>query len=80
MNNHEERIRQHAYRIWEQEGRPLGQHPRHWAMAEKLVEMEDAQGERRPASPEPAQELPHPEPKKATAARSRPRISKTRKS
>jgi hypothetical protein len=49
-------------------------------MAEKLVEMEDAEGERRPASPEPAQELPHPEPKKATAARSRPRISKTRKS
>lgn len=34
------RIRQLAYRIWEAEGRPSGQHDLHWQMACKLVAAE----------------------------------------
>ena len=34
----EQRIRELAYSIWEQEGRPHGQAERHWEMARKAVE------------------------------------------
>jgi hypothetical protein len=34
----EERIRAEAYRRWEQEGRPHGQHDRHWREAAAAVE------------------------------------------
>lgn len=34
----EERIRELAYQIWQSEGRPSGQHDRHWEMARKLAE------------------------------------------
>lgn len=34
----EQRIRELAYAIWEQEGRPEGRSERHWETAEKAVE------------------------------------------
>jgi hypothetical protein len=34
----EQRIRELAYAIWEQEGRPEGQSERHWETAEKAIE------------------------------------------
>lgn len=34
----EERIRQEAYRIWEQEGRPKGREREHWKEAVRRVE------------------------------------------
>ena len=36
----ESRLREMAYQIWQAEGKPLGQHDRHWEMARKLVEAE----------------------------------------
>ncbi|WP_373186904.1 DUF2934 domain-containing protein [Halopseudomonas sp.] len=42
MTSDEDRIRELAYQIWESEGRPEGQTERHWAMARKLAESEDA--------------------------------------
>jgi hypothetical protein len=33
----EERIREKAHAMWEQEGRPTGQELRHWEEAEKAV-------------------------------------------
>jgi hypothetical protein len=33
----EERIREQAYRIWLEEGRPEGRENEHWEKAEKLV-------------------------------------------
>ena len=48
MNIDEQRIRQFAFQIWESEGRPHGQHERHWQMACKLAEAEAA------AMPKPA--------------------------
>ncbi|SDA76707.1 Protein of unknown function [Pseudomonas sp. NFPP33] len=40
MNIDEQRIREFAFQIWESEGRPHGQHERHWKMASKLAEAE----------------------------------------
>jgi hypothetical protein len=37
MSDRDHQIRERAYVIWEQEGRPLGQADRHWEMAEKAV-------------------------------------------
>jgi Protein of unknown function (DUF2934) len=34
----EDRIRQRAYEIWEQEGRPEGRHDQHWAQAQRELE------------------------------------------
>ena len=36
-DDREQRIRETAHRIWEDEGRPPGQDKRHWEMAEGLV-------------------------------------------
>lgn len=40
MNTDEQRIREFAFQIWESEGRPHGQHERHWKMATKLAAAE----------------------------------------
>ncbi len=37
MNQDEKRIRELAHQIWESEGKPEGQHDRHWEMACKLA-------------------------------------------
>jgi hypothetical protein len=39
----EERIRQRAYRLWEEEGRPQGRDEVHWDKATELVAIEDNQ-------------------------------------
>jgi hypothetical protein len=39
----EERIRDFAYRIWEEEGYPVGEADRHWEMAREAVEAEKAE-------------------------------------
>ena len=40
---HQERVRQRAYRLWEEEGRPEGREQAHWEMAEELVAIEENQ-------------------------------------
>lgn len=37
MNDREQRIREHAYRIWESEGHPAGREHEHWSRAEQEV-------------------------------------------
>ena len=37
MDNKEQHIRETAYRLWEEDGRPLGQAERHWDLAQKLA-------------------------------------------
>ena len=49
MTDRERRIREAAYRVWEQEGGPDGQAERHWALAEQRIDAEDA----RTAGPAP---------------------------
>lgn len=36
-NDRERRIRERAYRLWEQEGRPEGRHEHHWTQASQEV-------------------------------------------
>jgi len=43
MEDREQRIRNIAHRIWEEEGRPVGQEERHWRMAVYVVDQEDAE-------------------------------------
>ncbi|MGG2399921.1 DUF2934 domain-containing protein [Pseudomonas sp. SH1-B] len=43
MSTDEQRIREFAFQIWESEGRPEGQHERHWQMASKLAAAEAAE-------------------------------------
>ena len=38
----EQRVRERAYRIWEEEGRPIGKDKEHWERARKEIEEEDA--------------------------------------
>jgi hypothetical protein len=39
---HERRIRERAYRLWEEEGRPHGRDKTHWDMAREMVAIEDS--------------------------------------
>lgn len=43
MDDHEQRIREKAFFLWLEEGRPDGQHERHWQVASELVANEDRQ-------------------------------------
>ncbi|MFT0858740.1 DUF2934 domain-containing protein [Ancylobacter sp. G4_0304] len=41
MNADDHSIRERAYRIWEQEGRPEGRAEHHWFQAKEIVAIED---------------------------------------
>lgn len=44
-NEREELIRRRAYAIWEQEGRPDGQHQRHWEQAAREMQGPEMPGQ-----------------------------------
>lgn len=48
MSNNEQRIRELAYQIWENEGRPEGKTEEHWALASEMVESESHDDTRSP--------------------------------
>jgi len=41
----EQRLREIAHRIWEDEGRPSGEDRRHWEMAKEILANEKIEGE-----------------------------------
>jgi hypothetical protein len=41
MGDREDRVREIAHRMWEEEGRPPDQEKRHWEEAERVVEAQD---------------------------------------
>jgi hypothetical protein len=45
MSDKDQRVREIAYYLWEQEGWPESQADRHWATAVAIVEAQDAQRE-----------------------------------
>lgn len=49
MDEREDRIRERAHRLWEQEGRPDGGAERHWRQAEEMVATEDGSLDNRQA-------------------------------
>jgi Protein of unknown function (DUF2934) len=46
MMDREQRVREIAYGIWQEEGRPDGEAERHWFAAEALLDEEEAERER----------------------------------
>jgi hypothetical protein len=48
----ERRIRERAYRLWEEEGRPEGRDDAHWEMAATLIAIEDNPQAGRAENPE----------------------------
>jgi len=53
----DERIRQRAYQIWEEDGQPEGRQHEHWERAVSEIEAEEKADETevsKPAEPEPA--------------------------
>jgi hypothetical protein len=59
MSDKERRIREAAYRMWEDEGRPDGQAHLHWATAARRIEGEDLKNAARaPESDESAKQTP----------------------
>jgi hypothetical protein len=50
-DDRQNRIRQRAHEIWEQEGRPEGAHERHWRQAENEVAAADAGTAKKSAAP-----------------------------
>jgi hypothetical protein len=47
MDDREQRIRDIAFFLWEEEGCPEGRAPEHWAAAEALVDAQDAESKNR---------------------------------
>ena len=43
-DDRQERIRNRAHQIWQEEGQPAGQHERHWHQAVADVDRQDAVG------------------------------------
>jgi hypothetical protein len=45
IETREQRLREIAHRIWEEEGRPSGEDERHWEMAKEILRNESSEGE-----------------------------------
>jgi hypothetical protein len=58
MSDHEERIRELAYRLWEEAGRPDGRDDDFWHAANELTAAQDVEAEAAP----PAAPVPPPSP------------------
>jgi hypothetical protein len=66
--DHEERVRQRAYKIWLDEGRPEGRAGAHWEMARELVAIEDNLATTLIPAPSQGAEAPEGEPVGAAGA------------
>ena len=44
MSEREQRVREIAHRLWEEEGRPSDQEKRHWTTAEQMFDAEETAG------------------------------------
>jgi hypothetical protein len=76
MHDSEQRIRERAYAIWEQEGRPGGREHVHWERARLVVEMEAGAietGAQRSDGPVPPGDVGGDANEAASRTRSRPR-------
>jgi hypothetical protein len=45
LDNREQRIRERAYRLWLEEGKPEGRAQDHWELASELVAIEESHGD-----------------------------------
>jgi hypothetical protein len=59
----EERIRQRAYQIWEEDGQPEGREHEHWERAVREIEAEEKADESEASDPAEAEPEAKPKPK-----------------
>ncbi|MBZ9679938.1 DUF2934 domain-containing protein [Mesorhizobium sp. ESP6-5] len=83
-DDRQERIRNRAHQIWQEEGHPAGQHERHWHQAAADVDREDAGKPtvgKKPAKKAPGASKAKAAPKqeKLVAKASKPKASKPKK-
>jgi hypothetical protein len=55
LADRDQRIREIAYYIWQNEGRPEGQADRHWRTAEEIIRAQEAEGTNAEGEPSPEQ-------------------------
>ncbi|WP_095202481.1 DUF2934 domain-containing protein [Mesorhizobium carmichaelinearum] len=82
-DDRQERIRNRAHQIWQEEGQPAGHHERHWHQAAADIDREDAG---KPSAAKPAKKASGaskakaaPKEEKAAAKASKPKTSKPKK-
>ena len=77
-DDRQERIRNRAHQIWQEEGQPAGHHDRHWHQAAADIDREDAKG--KPAKKAAGASKAKAEPKEAKAAKkpSKPKKAATK--
>ncbi|WP_137933786.1 DUF2934 domain-containing protein [Mesorhizobium comanense] len=71
-DDRQERIRNRAHQIWQEEGQPAGQHERHWHQAAADIDREDGAGKssaKKSAKKATATGKAKAEPKEAKAAK-----------
>ncbi|QKC78097.1 DUF2934 domain-containing protein [Mesorhizobium erdmanii] len=80
-DDRQERIRNRAHQIWQEEGQPAGHHERHWHQAAADIEREDAGKPAKPAKKVSAAGKAKAAPKeeKPVAKASKPKTSKPKK-
>ena len=77
-DDRQERIRNRAHQIWQEEGQPAGHHERHWHQAAADIDREDATGKpaKKASTKAAGAAKPKAAPKEAKAA---PKTSKPKK-
>lgn len=70
-DDRQERIRNRAHQIWQEEGQPAGHHERHWHQAAADIDREDTTGKpaKKPSKKAAAADKAKAEPKEAKAAK-----------
>jgi len=79
-DDRQERIRNRAHQIWQEEGQPAGHHERHWHQAAADIDREDAgkpSAAKKASVASKAKAAPKEE--KAAAKASKPKVSKPKK-
>ncbi|RAI45594.1 DUF2934 domain-containing protein [Rhodoplanes roseus] len=81
MDDHEQRVRERAFRIWQEQGCPEGQAEANWELAQELVAIEENQSltlipvDRDPEDPEIAADSAEPAGPAANAAGELPTLT-----
>ncbi|TIT32077.1 MAG: DUF2934 domain-containing protein [Mesorhizobium sp.] len=81
-DDRQERIRNRAHQIWQEEGQPAGHHERHWQQAAADIDREDAGlGAKKPArkASGAGKAKAAPKEEKTAAKASKPKVSKPKK-
>ncbi|TPM39666.1 DUF2934 domain-containing protein [Mesorhizobium sp. B2-3-4] len=78
-DDRQERIRNRAHQIWQEEGQPAGHHERHWHQAAADIDREDAGKKPAKKASAAGKAKAAPKAEKAAAKADKPKTSKPKK-